>query len=91
LRLEAEARACGAGFQACRNLPINNRQECLCSTGKKMKSLQLFRLLQQHAGKINNLAVRLYKEDIEVKDAFEQALAEVERVYNIMAQPDMEA
>jgi hypothetical protein len=56
-----------------------------------MKSLQLFRLLQQHAGKINNLAVRLYKEDIEVKDAFEQALAEVERVYNIMAQPDMEA
>jgi hypothetical protein len=49
-----------------------------------MKSIQLFKLLQQHASKINNLATRLYNADIETKDAFDQGLVEVERVREIM-------
>jgi hypothetical protein len=55
-----------------------------------MKSIQLYKLLQQHAANINHLAVQLYKDGIETEDAFKKALAEVERVYNIMAQPNME-
>jgi len=53
-----------------------------------MKSIQLFKLLQQHAAKINSLATQLYNAGIETEEAFDQALAEVERVRHIMDQAD---
>jgi len=53
-----------------------------------MKSIQLYRLLQQHAGKINNLAVKLYNAQVETQEAFDTAFAEVERVRHIMDQAD---
>lgn len=53
-----------------------------------MRSVQLYKLLQQHAAKINNLAVQLYNAGIETQEAFDTALAEVERVRHIMAQAE---
>jgi len=51
-----------------------------------MRSIQLYRLLQQHAGKINRLALQLYNAEIETGDALDQAGAEIERVRHIMDQ-----
>jgi len=53
-----------------------------------MKSVQLYKLLQQHAARINTLAVQLYNAGIETDDAFEKALAEVERVRHIMTEAE---
>jgi hypothetical protein len=55
-----------------------------------MKSIQLFKLLQQHAGKVNHLAVQLYNAEIETADALDQARAEVDRVQEIMAREKKE-
>jgi len=42
-----------------------------------MESLKLYRLLQAHVGKLNHLVVSLYKEEITVEKALEEAGIEV--------------
>jgi len=45
-----------------------------------MKSVKLFRLLQQHAAQINALAMAVYKEKKEASEALKEAKDEIARV-----------
>jgi hypothetical protein len=45
-----------------------------------MKSIQLYKLLSEHAGIINRLAVQLYKGEIETEDALAKAKEEEKRM-----------
>lgn len=51
-----------------------------------MRSVQLYRLLSEHAGIINRLALKLYKGEIETDDALAKAQEEEKRVAEIINQ-----
>lgn len=53
-----------------------------------MKSIQLYRLLQEHAAIINNLAARLYNSEIEVAEAISKALPETKHIFGILEKED---
>jgi len=42
--------------------------------------MKLYRLLQAHVGKLNHLAVTLYKEEIGAEEALETARTEIENM-----------
>ena len=51
-----------------------------------MDSLKLYRLLQEHVGKLNHLVVALFKEQISADKALEQARSEIEKLRNILSE-----